>query len=153
MTVKEPQSVIPKKADEIAFPAGTMGAGMHLYFDYHPMSVSFENVEAGEKSGPGTNASGYFAQFSATQIWHDSGDGFWPIAAKNRLSEQDTAAGTGLPQPYSEGGLHWVIPNRFRVAGEGGDGKVFDHMTQTFRMQADGTYTVTKGAESVTRTP
>lgn len=153
MEVVEPQSNTPKKIDEIAYPPGTMGAGMHMHFDYSPMSVSFSRVEAGEVSGPATNITGYFSTFDPADLWHDSGDGFFGIDVQNRLIATDTAAGSGLSGPYSDGGLHWVIPNRFRVSGEGGDGKIFGNVTQTFQIQADGTFTVTKGNESVTRTP
>lgn len=153
MDVIEPSSMTPVKRNDINYAAGVAGAGMNLFFDYNPMTVSFANVEAGEVSGPATNVTGYFTAWTAAQLHHNSGDGFFGINGSNRLNGVDTAAGSGFGKPWSAGGFDWVIPNRFRVAGEAGAGKVFDNITQTFRLAANGSVTVGKGAESYTRVP
>jgi hypothetical protein len=153
MEVVEPDHVKTKRIDEIAYAAGTAGAGMHLHFDYHPMSVSFSNVEAGEVSGPASGITGYFNTYTAAQLRHHSGDHFIGIGAQNRLNGVDEAAGSGFAKPWSNGGFHWIIPNRFRVAGEGGAGKVFDHMTQAFSLKKSGHFSIHKGGSSVGRNP
>lgn len=153
LDVLEPQTVTTEKFGDFAFDPGAAGAGMYLHFDYNPTTVSFANLEAGEISGPASGIEGYFKRWPAETWAHDSGDSWTPIDRKNRLMGHDEAAGSGFARPWSEGKFDWIIPNRFRVEGESGDGKVFHNMTQSFSIAADGTVTVTKGGSSVTRTP
>lgn len=151
--VLEPASITTHKIRELEYPAGEAGVGMKLHFDYHPMTVSFGNVEAGEVSGPASNITGYFSKFAPAALRHDSGDGFTHIDLDNRDTGIDTAGGSGFAKPWSEGGFDWVIPNRFRLIGDSEAGKVFTNMTQSFRIKANGEATVSKGAESATRKP
>jgi hypothetical protein len=153
MEVLEPSSITPRKLDEMSFPAGVAGAGMHLRFDYNPMTVSFGNVEAAEDSGPASNVTGYFSTYSAADLHHDSGDTFLRIGNDNRDTAIDEASASGDPAPWSAGGFDWIIPNRFRVVGEAGRGQIFTHVTQSFRIAANGGFTVSKGAESAFRMP
>lgn len=155
MTVVEPNANNITKISEIAYGAGLAGAGMRLNFDFAPMNVSFANVEMREVSGPATNVTGYFAARTAAANFHNANASYIGINGSNRLLGTDTAAVNlaGYPQPWSAGGRDWVIPNRFRVVGEAGEGPEFTNVTQRFEIQADGTVTVTKGAASVTRTP
>jgi len=154
MEVIEPDSIRGVKNDELAYPAGQQGAGMHLNFNLQPRNVSFANIETKEVSGPASGISGYFANYPAANLWHNSGDTFFPIGRDNALSgAQDTAAFNGWPQPWSKGGFEWRIPNHFRVRGEGGDGKQYTTVTQAFSISADGTSKVEKAGVSVERTP
>lgn len=155
MKTVEPTGITGKKNGETAIPAGTAGAGMTLTFHYHPKSVSFGNVEAGEVSGPATGIWGYYKKhYTAADLWHDSGDHFTPIGEDNRDLADDTAQTIDTFTPYRKGGFKWVIPNRFRVDGEGGNGKVFTHVTQAFRMlDKKGTIRVTKAGARVERAP
>lgn len=153
MDVLEPTSITTQKISELAYPEREAGAGMRLHFDYHPMSVSFGNVEAGEKGGNASNITGWCAERPLIELYHGSLDEFIAINSSNRLAGTDKASISGIPKPWTDGGYDWVIPNRFRVAGEAGLGKEFTNMTQTFRFKADGEVTVTKGGSSVTRRP
>jgi hypothetical protein len=154
MKVIEPDDMTATKLTEIASPAGTQGAGMTLQFNYHPMSVSFGNVEAKEVSGPATGVSGYFKTYSGADLWHDSGDTFFPIGADNKDTATDTASFSGYPSPWKKGGFEWKIPNHFRVKTEGGDGKKFTTVTQAFTITGtSGESKVEKAGESVTRSP
>ena len=151
-TVLAPNNITATKLLEIPFLAGTSAAGMFLQFNYNPMSVSFGNVESKEVSGPATNITGYFAGHGASALWHNSGDKFLAINSDNTDSVPDEAAAGPLPAPWSAGTFEWIIPNHYRVKGTSGD-HFFTHVTQAFEMQADGTLTITKAGESVTRTP
>ena len=153
MKVIEPDSITATKNSEIGYTAGKQGAGMKLTFNYHPKSVSFGNIEAKEVSGPATNITGYFKKSPAADLWHDSGDTFFPVREDNKDTAEDTAAFWGNPKPWAKGGWEWKIPNHFKVKTEGGNGKKFTTVTQAFSMAADGESTVTKAGESVTRKP
>lgn len=154
MAVIEPNDITASKVGNIGYPAGRQGAGMRLKFNYHPMNVSFGNIEAKEVSGPATSITGYFAlRYTPADLWHDSGDTFYPVGSDNKDTATDTASFSGYPKPWSKGGWEWRIPNHFRVAGEGGDGKLFTTVTQAFSLGSDGTSSVTKAGQSVERTP
>jgi hypothetical protein len=155
MTVVEPNANNVSKIADIPYGAGLAGAGMRLNFDFAPMNVSFANVEFREVSGPATNITGYFTARSAAANFHNANANYIPINGSNRMMGTDTAAvnPAGYAKPWSAGGRDWVIPNRFRVIGEAGEGPDFTNVTQRFEIQADGTVTVSKGAASVTRTP
>lgn len=151
-TVVEPDSIETSRAHKIPITPGTAGAGMSVHFDYLPFDVSFGNVSAGEVSGPASGLDGYFKDnFAPGDLWHNSGDGFTQIKSNNRDSVLDTAKGEGFPQPWKKGEFHWVIPNRFKLDGETGNGKVFTNVRQSFEIDAQGTVTVTKGLAKVTR--
>jgi hypothetical protein len=153
MTVLEPAGIIGVKTDEIAIPGGTAGAGMHLRFNYTPKTVSFGKVVAREVSGPASNVTGYFKKhYTDAELWHHAGDGsFFAIRENNELSALDTANSTDTFTPYEAGTMAWVIPNKFKVATESGDGKEFTQVTQAFTIDAAGTETITKATASVTR--
>lgn len=155
MNVIEPDGITATKNSEISYPAGTQGAGMTLTFNYHPMNASFGNVESKEVSGPATNIWGYFKDnFAPADLWHDSGDTFYAIGQDNRDTATDTAAFSGLPAPWKEGGFEWEIPNHFRVIGEGGDGKEFTIVVQIFSiLDTSGRSRVEKAGASVERSP
>lgn len=154
MNVIEPASITATKNSEIAIPPGTAGAGMRLTFNYHPKTVSFGNVEAREVSGPATNITGYYDKhYSENNLKHDSGDTFYPINADNTDSAEDTASTTDPHTPYENGTFDWVIPNRFKVKTEGGDGKEFTKVTQAFTIDATGKVKVTKAGAEVERSP
>ena len=113
------------RGDHFRFDQGT-GAGMRLHFDFAPMNVSFANVEMREVSGPATNVTGYFVPRGDVANYHNAYESYIGINGSNRLGGVDTAAVNlaGYAQPWSAGGRDWVIPNRFRVVGEAGEGHV-----------------------------
>jgi hypothetical protein len=153
--VREPKSITGTKLSEIAGTPGVAGAGMTLRFNYHPMNVSFGNCQAREVSGDATGISGYFKDnYSKTELHHDSGDTYTAIGADNKDSAVDTASTTDSATPYKAGAFRWVIPNRFKVTTEGGDGKKFTKVTQAFKMfDATGKIRVRKAGVFVERTP
>jgi hypothetical protein len=161
MTVIGPTHLTGKKVKKLnPFPAGMAGAGMELRFTYHPLTVSFGNIEVKEVSGPATNLSGYFPHASSSNgHFHNSGDTFFRVGQNNKDSAVDTASfrASGYPPPFSDGGFDWVIPNHFRTIFEGDtDGQHFTDVTQSFRIEGPphaGRATVSKAGESETRSP
>ena len=132
-----------------------MGAGMELQFKYHPGYVSFGNVAIREVSGLPSNISGYFVGGAP---YHDATGGkgvkFHPIKSDNDLSVPDVAAIANGPSPWRAGGFDWVIPNKFRVVSEGGDGKEFANVTQAFTVaDSTGKTKITKAGAEVVRSP
>ncbi|HUQ05504.1 MAG TPA: hypothetical protein VM261_23540 [Kofleriaceae bacterium] len=146
------------------YPAGTAGAGMALQVQLKPYTVSFGGTFFRESGDGGAAAAqavqGYYTRFSASQLrhaptarWQDVTDSNFT----NTQADQGDTAGTvpnTLPGPWAPGGsYHWDIPYMYRTQDESGDGRRFATVRQTFRIAADGTVTVTKGTESVTRAP
>jgi len=153
IVVVEPNAVTGRRTDVLSYNRDIMGAGMELKFLYHPKNVSFMNVEAGEVSGPASDIEGYFEDFSG-KLEHKSGDRFFPLEINNENSATDTAAIKGFPKPWEFGKFKWVIPNRYRVKTEGGDGKVFTNVEQAFTLENEsGKTTVKKAGAGVSRTP
>ena len=156
MKVIEPESITGRKNSEIPIAPGTAGAGMKLTFIYHPLRVSFGNVRAREVSGPATNITGYYKKhYAAADLWHDSGDTFTAIKENNEDSVEDRAETQDSFKPYERGTFDWVIPNKFKVKTEAGDGKKFTEVTQAFLMHdATGKVTIAKAVTAwVTRIP
>ena len=153
IVVLEPSAVTGRRTSVLSYDPGTMGAGMQLKFLYNPKNVSFANIEAGEVSGPPSGVEGYFTKFQS-KLDHDSGDQFFPLQINNENTATDTAAIRGFPRPWSIGKFKWIIPNRFRVHTEGGDGKIFATVEQAFTLEGgSGKTKVTKAGTEVSRTP
>ncbi|MGO8926990.1 MAG: hypothetical protein ACLQU3_08895 [Limisphaerales bacterium] len=133
------------------------GAWMHLNVVIGPTNVSFYNVQVFEVGQAATNVQGYF-----TANWpgpHDSTDGanVWhPVSYDNLV---DAAAnfdicrywGNVLPPPWPPGGsFTWPIPALWRVGT--GPTNSLPWSDQNFSLGANGTMTITKYGQSVTRT-
>jgi len=156
MKVFEPDNIVAVRNSKIAIGAGTAGAGMKLTFNYYPKKVSFGNVKAKEVSGPATNIDGYYKKhYTAEELKHDSGDTFTSIKENNEDSAEDTAKTVDTFKPYEKGTFDWVIPNKFKVKTEAGDGKKFpSDVTQAFAMvDATGKIKITKAGAEVERSP
>lgn len=155
MKVIEPNKIKAIKMSENTYPSGTQGAGMMLDFVFHPLKVSFGNAETREVAGPASNITGYYLHHGMP---HDHNPGplrFFRISEKNRFqAARDQAAQSGYPSPWDKGSFHWVIPNKFKVTTESGDGKEYTTVTQAFKMvNSRGKTIVTKAGAKVERTP
>ncbi|MBW2254893.1 MAG: hypothetical protein JRI25_09900, partial [Deltaproteobacteria bacterium] len=102
---------------------GLAGAGMDLSLTMGPTNVSFYNVEWLEDPGPVTVKDGYFDAVPDEVLYHHPNEEWLNMGDANDALT-DTAAYSGAPPPFSEGSFTWLVPNRFRVAGEGG-GRLF----------------------------
>jgi hypothetical protein len=149
--VVAPSSLKFKLKSEDTYPAGQQGVGMYTDLTVGPTSVSFGNVEWLEVPGPPTNIHGYFKNYPG--LYHHPNPSWLRWNEKN-TSIWDHANLFRWPKPWSPGGFTWAIPNKWRVAAEGGDGHVFQTVNQVFTMHDNkGTTSVSKGGVTVTRTP
>lgn len=151
--VVEPASITATKDSEIAYTAGQQGAGMYLTFIYHPKMVSFGNIKVKEVSHPASNIEGYYKHHGMPH-YHNTGDTFTTIGEDNKDTATDEASQSGYPSPWSDGKFDWEVPNNFKVKTEGGDGKKFTTVTQSFKIEGpSGKTIITKAGEKVERTP
>jgi peptidoglycan hydrolase-like protein with peptidoglycan-binding domain len=142
-------SMVVARRDVI--PAGTAGACMITNVTINPLNVNLGRTQWLEIPGPATNVSGYFNQFGAATIFHNPNPNFVPFD-DNNTRPQDHAAWESVPAPFSQGTFEWVIPNHYRVDGEGGQGRLFTNTVQAFFMTPLGTMVITKAGASVIRT-
>lgn len=144
-TVVAPQSVHFYNSGEERFPAGEAGVGLTARVRFAPFSVSFGAIEWKEEpSGPDL-IRGYFRSHTPPSHGRREGAGRW---IRNRAGLPDMAVFGGFPAPWTSGSFTWVIPNRYRVAGAGGDGQEFTTVHQTCTLDGPphaGRLTVTKG--------
>ncbi len=155
LNVLEPDSITGIKLSEMTFPNGTQGAGMILNFSFNPLKVSFGNAESREVSGPASAITGYYLKHGMP---HDHNAGpiiFFRIGPDNKFAAaRDRAAQAGYPAPWDAGSFHWLIPNKFRVITESGDGKEYTTVKQEFTMEGpSGKTKITKAGAEVERTP
>jgi len=153
--VTEPNNITARKIREVRYRRGRQGAGMKLDFNYHPKKVSFSNLMAREVSGPASNIKGYY-RHDGSAHYHNSGDTYFNIDLDNSLEPniQDSATQSGYPSPWYKGSFRWIIPNRFKVKTESGDGKEFTRVTQAFTIfDRTGKTKITKAGAEVERTP
>jgi hypothetical protein len=130
---------------------GKAGAGMDVNLTFGPTNVSFYNVEWLEEPHPVSAKSGYFNQIPDQALYHTPNANWLNMGNANDACN-DTAAYFGAPPPFSEGSFTWVVPNKFRVGGSGG-GRVFFPSVQHMTMDANGTASVSKFNDSMTRAP
>ena len=154
INVIEPNNITTKKESEIKFPSHVVGAGMKLRFYYHPMHVSFGNIESTEISGPAEDIHGYFKEnYPKSKLWHNANENFQAIDANNKDSVQDKARRVIAKKPFKKGRFKWVIPNKFKVKGKP-QGKEFTKLTQQhWVMDSKGTVKIKKGDAEVKRSP
>ena len=130
--------------NEVAIPAGVAGAGFHAYVRLFPYTVDFSALQWKEEPSDASARRGYFAS-GAPNHGTAEGAGRW-LSVTQRLG--DTARFWGFAQPWVSGSFRWVIPNKYRVRGESGDGEQFTTVIQTCTLSGPphaGRTTVTKG--------
>jgi hypothetical protein len=161
MSVIAPSGLVGTKFRDLPIPAGSQGAGMEIDLTITPLTVSFGFVEMKELAGPATNVTGYFEQFPEADLNHNPNpDNIQPdfhAFDENNSGLRDRAADMGEPSPWSAGTFDWLIPNVYRVQGEGSAGTFFYTSTQSIVMEGPpqaGQTTVTKlGATAGPRSP
>jgi hypothetical protein len=158
MTVIAPSDINMRSHDEIAFPAGSPGAGMHLTVIALPRKVNFGWISFLEVPGPASGVTGFFAAKAAagTDLAHHPNPDFVRFNFANTF-QFDTASASGdpvsPPPPWADGRLTWSIPNRYRAFNSTGTGRFFTTTTQRFAIDAAGAITITKQGERVSRHP
>jgi hypothetical protein len=153
LTVVTPASLKFSKKSEDAYAAGVEGAGMRCDVDVQPLDVSFAHVAWLEVPGPAAHVTGYWADWQkrGSDISHHPNPNWVPLNNLNGAS--DHAFTFRWPKPWKGGAYDWSIPNKFRPVGSSGAGTRFATTLQSFAIAADGTTTVSKESESVSRTP
>ena len=136
---------------------GVAGAYMHLNVAVQPTSVSFYRVKMEEIGEDASNVTGYFTNHwpmshknSGADVWH-------PVGVDNLIdvaSGMDSCSYYGsshLPSPWSPGGgFTWRIPAIWNIGN--GPTNSLPWSDQVFTLGANGTFTITKFGQSVTRT-
>jgi hypothetical protein len=155
LDVFQPSDISAMKLREISFPPGRQGAGMVLNFRFAPLNVSFGNAEAREVEGPASDIDGYYTEVGMPHFHKIKGHGtFFRIGEDNTFAKvRDIAQQGNFPEPWDKGSFHWMIPNKFRVANEGGDGEKFTDVKQEFIIDETGKTTIKKAGAEVERTP
>lgn len=132
------------------FTSGESGAEMVLNAYFAPTNVSFYRVSVMEVGENATNLTGYFSQFTPSQLYHSSANHWTPLNQANNYSDLDS--GTFSP-PWSPGGsFTWNIPANWQVTGSGQTNSMANGWNQVFSIDSSGTVTIQKWGRSVTRT-
>jgi hypothetical protein len=156
MTILAPTTVQYKKKFEVAYRAGTVGAGMRLEGTFLPLNVTFGWIAWKEDPGLATGVTGYFAWLRKRHripLRHEPSPNFRRVGWDNHFCCDRAELHGPYPAPWTPGAFQWAIPNRYRCEWSIGMGHVFDDTTQSFSIDASGTVTVTKEGESVSRPP
>ena len=148
-----------KKAD-LAFAAGTQGAGMTLEYTTLPNDVSFYQVEVLEVDKGTSNVTGFFTHFAAASLQHQPNPNLIPLAQDNIWGDSAWFNGWGFPpssghpRSWAYGTYQWDIDVMWRTVGEGGNGLLLGTRTQLHTLHDNtGRSTESKSGESSTRTP
>ena len=141
-----------KSGPDYTFPQGSQGAGMNLRITVHPTTVSFRNIEIREVPGPATRIWGYFTQFREYDLAHRP-VGWASILPGNVESADDQCELSNAPKPWSDGGFEWQIPIEWRFTSSTQADGTLPNRVQTFTLQSDGTTTISKLGQTVTRSP
>ena len=119
------------------------GVAMVCDLEFLPRTVSFGECEwLEDPSGP-ERVRGYFRRIPAaiTPALDHQPNLSWLAINERNAGINDTAGIFGFPRigtppRWTNGSFRWRVPNRYRVAAEGGAGEVFTTITQSFRMFA-----------------
>ena len=128
--------------------SGQSGAQMILQAFFAPTNVSFYRVSVMEVGENASDLSGYFSQWTPSQLYHSTA-GWVPLNEANAYN--DYASGGPFPSPWSSGGFSWNIPANWQVTGSGQTNSM-PGWNQVFSIDASGTVTIQKWGCSVTRT-
>jgi hypothetical protein len=162
LKVVRPTTVQYKKKSDLTIPPGDVGAGMKLEGTILPLNVTFGWIDFKEDVVPATNVTGYFRRLrrQGISLRHEPPDpnkvdfDFKRVGWDNTFCCDMAVLSGPWPRPSRGGGaFEWVIPNSYRCEWSTGTGRLFDHTTQSFTIDAWGTVTVTKGGESASHTP
>jgi hypothetical protein len=129
---------------------GEAGAQMVLEAFFGPTNVSFYRVSVMEVGENASNLSGYFSQYTPSQLAHTTANFWTPLNRQNYYS--DLPSGGPFPPPWSPGGsFGWDIPANWQVTGSGQTNSLAG-WNQNFSIDSSGTVTIQKWGRSVTRT-
>ena len=133
--------------------------GMLMKFTLMPTNVSFAGFRVSERPSDVGTHTGYFADPSLSNMWYhttENGAGTWDTVRSDSNYYAEDLAYIGYCEPsWSAGEMSWEIPNAwlpsasyFQVLSA----RTFLTAYQTFSITANGTVTVGKHGNTVTRT-
>jgi len=146
--IVEPEGFHVESVDHIYYDNNGYSGLFDLTFNnlLMPTNVSFGMVQVMEVPRVATNAVGYYAQPSKSEMLDHGkhGAGRWRNVGVNNRSDDFVRAGYNAP-PWLEGGsFTWPIPVAWRVYGDEGVTNIFTQTDQRFELDADGTARVRK---------
>lgn len=160
--VVEPTGEMAEKESDLSpadmgITAQQQGVGMNLIITLLPNDVSFENLEVRELSGPASNQTGYFLQYTGGDRYHAANPDWQRVDKNNQYGDQ--AGFWDWPKIMVKGNLQWIpgsyewdIPLRWRVPGK--PERNLPSRIQKHEINGnDGSSTETKLGQSATRTP
>lgn len=155
LNVIEPSSVEFQNKKELSY-GKVSAAGMKVKVAFLPFSVYFGNLDWQEKDVAPTVVEGWFKSLPPSKVKHKKGPGGY-LDENNKA--EDTAEWESDVVVKEKSKLQWDIPQHYKVKAAS-SGTVSAAMpvpnqpfTQLMTIDADGTTTVSKNGESVTRSP
>lgn len=151
MNVIGPNGITYSDKKEDTFKAGVAGAGMTNKLTFLPLTVCFWGTQWREQDVDATNIQGWFTHLDKKKLKHkaaspkDIGD--------DNSGPGDHASYSATPPFKEKGSFTWEIPQQYSVKGANTWQDIVTPFTQLTTIAADGTLTVTKNGESVTRSP
>jgi hypothetical protein len=151
MNVVAPNKITAEKIAELAFRPGNAGAGMKLKVTFHPLDVSFSQLDSKEEGGGPSFIQGYFGEARFAGRLEHVPNPNWERIGKDNTHEDTAATKDGsLPGPWSFGTYSWVIPNWYRFTSGAHE---LPSTFQDFFINDKGQVIVTKQAAAVLRNP
>ena len=160
--VKEPSGVdhtIITSTHTNDYANGLAGVLMSINVYIAPTFVSFYQVRIMEVGEDATNNSGYWAYnvapnyYSTNDLHHSADEWTTPLNDDNSLPLGDTCGTLPLLPPWGSGGESaWNIPAKWKVGDDGTTNDLQNWSNQTFSMNTNGTVSVSKFGNHVTRT-
>jgi hypothetical protein len=149
MTVIGPNGI--NYSDKVEDTIRGAGAGMTNKLTFLPLSVCFWGTQWRETDVDATNVTGWFTHLSAARLKHRAAPP--RNIGDDNSGPKDHASFTASPPFKEAGSFTWVIPQQYSVRGANNWQEITTPFTQLTTIEADGTLTVTKNGESVTRSP
>ena len=151
LTIKviEPSSAVFQDKQELTY-GKVSAAGMTVKIAFLPFTVSFANLDWQEKDVAPSAVEGWFKSLPAAKVKHKKGPGGY-LDSENKA--KDTAEWKSDVIVKEKSKLQWDIPQSWKLKGGAEHAVPLSPFTQLMTIEEDGTTTVSKNGESVTRSP
>ena len=156
----EPSNIVATVLNCIATVPFTNQAGvigMELLFTLAPTNVCFEGLRVAEILTEDGIHTGYFSNPALSNWWYHASNSStnWNVVNDDNSFAIDTAYLGLCDPPWSIGTMTWVIPNAWlppQAFTPIQPQRIFQTIEQTFQLTMDGTATVSKHGQTVSRT-
>jgi hypothetical protein len=123
--------------------------GMTNKLTFLPLSVCFWGTQWREQDVDAANIKGFFTHIKADKLKHHAAS---PKDIGSDNSGPKDHASFAATKPFGEAGsFSWEIPQQYSVKGANNWQQIVSPFTQLTSIEVDGTVTVTKNGESVTK--